>query len=222
LTRALVSFRKALSTLPPESTQALLVASRARGPLWAAALSGVEKNRGTWRQVLGPFGAVIGRNGFAPPGEKREGDGKTPSGVFPLEHTFGYAERISTGMTYRPIRDGDIWVDDPESCEYNRWTERGQMDGVSFEAMRRKDDLYKYGIVIGYNRDPVVKGHGSAVFLHIWQAYDVPTSGCVALAEGDLLEILAWLDPSRRPLVIMGGEEGGPSFSPPFEAPNLA
>jgi L,D-peptidoglycan transpeptidase YkuD (ErfK/YbiS/YcfS/YnhG family) len=209
MAHALASFRKALSTLPPESTQALVVASRARTPLWAAVLCVVEKDRGAWRHVRGPFDAVIGRNGFALPGEKREGDGRTPSGVYPLEHAFGYAERISTSMAYRPIGDSDIWVDDPESRDYNRWMKKGQTDGASFETMRRKDDLYKYGIVIGYNRDPVVEGHGSAIFLHIWKACDVPTSGCVALAERDLLEILSWLDPSRRPLAVMGGEGEG-------------
>lgn len=205
MTHGLVLFRKALSALPPETTQALVVASRTRAPLWAAVLSALDKNRGRWRQALGPFGAVVGRNGFALPGEKREGDGKTPSGVFPLEHAFGYAALISTAMAYRPIGDGDIWVDDPESRDYNRWTRKGETDGVSFEAMGRKDGLYRYGIVIGYNRDPVVKGYGSAIFLHVWKACDMPTSGCVGLAEGDLLEILAWLDPFRRPLAVMGG-----------------
>ena len=102
-------------------------------------------------------------------------------------------------MAYRPIGDDDIWVDDPVSRRIQQVDAEGETDGVSFEAMRRQDHLYKYGIVIGYNRDPVVKGYGSAIFLHIWKACDVPTSGCVALAEGDLLEILGWLDPSRTP-----------------------
>ena len=43
-----------------------------------------------WNLVSGPIEAVIGENGFAPPGEKREGDGRTPSGIFSLNRTFGY------------------------------------------------------------------------------------------------------------------------------------
>jgi len=151
-------WRKILSDLPPETTQALVVAPAPDAPLFVATLSAMERQTGRWRWARGPFRAVVGRAGFARPGEKREGDGKTPSGVFPLEHAFGYAEKASTRMAYRPIRDDDVWVDDSESPYYNRWAEKGLVGGASFETMKREDGLYRYGVVIGYNRDPVVKG----------------------------------------------------------------
>jgi L,D-peptidoglycan transpeptidase YkuD (ErfK/YbiS/YcfS/YnhG family) len=164
----------------------------------------MEKHGENWRQVLGPFRAVAGRNGFAPPGEKREGDGKTPSGIFAVEHAFGEARQASTALAYRQIRDDDIWVDDPLSADYNRWTKKGETGARTAEEMKRHDNLYRYGIVIGYNRNPVVKGLGSAIFLHVWQGCDVPTSGCVALAEKDVIAILTRLDPSRQPLSLCG------------------
>jgi L,D-peptidoglycan transpeptidase YkuD (ErfK/YbiS/YcfS/YnhG family) len=164
----------------------------------------MEKHGEDWRRVLGPFRAVAGRNGFALPGEKREGDGKTPSGIFAVEHAFGDARAVPTAFPYRRITDADIWADDPSSADYNRWARRGETGALSFEEMKRPDNLYRYGIVIGYNRNPVVKGLGSAIFLHVRQGCDVPTSGCVALAEKDVVAILGRLDPSQQPLFLWG------------------
>ena len=107
-------------------------------------------------------------------------------------------------LPYQQIEDDDVWVDDPDSADYNRWTKRARTAASSFEEMKRNDDLYRYGIVFAYNRNPIVKGLGSAIFLHPWRACDTPTSGCVALAEKDMVSILAWLDPSRTPLSVMG------------------
>jgi L,D-peptidoglycan transpeptidase YkuD (ErfK/YbiS/YcfS/YnhG family) len=70
--------------------------------------------------------------------------------------------------------------------------------------MKRDDNLYKYGIVIEYNTSPVIKGNGSAIFLHIWKGESVPTAGCVAVSEENILKILQWLDPAASPLIIMG------------------
>jgi L,D-peptidoglycan transpeptidase YkuD (ErfK/YbiS/YcfS/YnhG family) len=70
--------------------------------------------------------------------------------------------------------------------------------------MRRDDNLYKYGIVIEYNTDPIIKGNGSAIFLHIWKGEGLPTVGCVAVSEEDIIKIMGWLDPAASPLIIIG------------------
>ena len=70
--------------------------------------------------------------------------------------------------------------------------------------LRRNDHLYEYAVVIGYNTNPVVKGNGSAIFLHVWRGPEAPTAGCVALDRSDLVALLAWLDASRHPRVVMG------------------
>jgi L,D-peptidoglycan transpeptidase YkuD (ErfK/YbiS/YcfS/YnhG family) len=167
-------------------------------------VSACERHGQTWSPVFEPFRAVVGRNGFALPGAKREGDGKTPSGTFCLEGTFGYAPKIETAMPYRQIGEDDIWVDDPASPHYNQWGRKGTCVALSFEEMRRADNLYEVGIVIGYNRSPAVLGHGSAIFFHIWKGRGIPTSGCVAMAREDLLRVLFWLDPLKAPVAILG------------------
>jgi L,D-peptidoglycan transpeptidase YkuD (ErfK/YbiS/YcfS/YnhG family) len=165
----------------------------------------LEKDWGPWMLVSQAFRATIGEKGFAFTDEKREGDGKSPTGIFSLGTTFGYAPSISTKMAYRQATDDDFWVDDPDSEDYNKWV-RGRPMAASYEKMKRDDDLYKYGVVIEYNMNPVVKGKGSAIFLHVWRGEGKPTLGCVAVSGDKILRILGWLDPARRPLIVMGTE----------------
>jgi L,D-peptidoglycan transpeptidase YkuD (ErfK/YbiS/YcfS/YnhG family) len=164
----------------------------------------LQKDHDHWKLASGPMEAAIGTNGFALPDEKREGDGKTPSGIFSLKRTFGYDKNVKTKMPYRQASEEDLWVDDPNAPDYNQWVRQGETTAASYEKMKREDDQYKYGIVIEYNTDPVIKGHGSAIFFHVWKGRDSPTAGCVAVSEEDIIRILEWLDPNAFPLIIMG------------------
>lgn len=165
----------------------------------------LERGPDGWRVVLGPIKGNIGWNGFAAMGMKKEGDGKTPGGIYPLGIVFGYAPSMDTRMPYRQATRYDFWVDDVTSPFYNRWV-TGNVGAASVDKMRRDDDLYKYGIVIEYNTNPVIKGCGSAIFLHVWGGEGVPTAGCVAIAEEDIVKLIAWLDPEKKPVVMMGAE----------------
>ncbi len=90
----------------------------------------MEKSDFTWRQAMAPMNAVVGRNGFAPAGEKREGDGRTPSGLYRLGTAFGYAESAVTKMPYRQALADDLWIDDPNAPDYNRWVKQSQTQAV--------------------------------------------------------------------------------------------
>jgi L,D-peptidoglycan transpeptidase YkuD (ErfK/YbiS/YcfS/YnhG family) len=164
----------------------------------------VERNNGDWRLVFPTFTGSVGEKGFAAIGEKREGDGKSPSGIFPLGIAFGYGPSVATRMPYRQATEDDFWVDDVNSEDYNKWV-KGKPNAASWEKMRRDDDQYKYGVVIEYNTGPIVKGSGSAIFLHVWRDGG-PTLGCVSMHEEMVLKILGWLDPAKKPLIIMGTE----------------
>lgn len=189
-------------TFPGSSQLVVVTGGGADGP--DARIAAFEMgDDGQWKPALKPVPAVIGRNGFAPSGEKREGDGRTPPGVYPLGFAFGYGPKLDSAMPYRRMTRSDIWVDDPASPDYNRPKKRGQTDAKSFEDMVLPDDRYKYGIVINYNTDPAVPGLGSAIFLHVWKDGKTPTSGCVAISEGSILKLLKWLDPAKRPLIML-------------------
>nr|WP_279342413.1 L,D-transpeptidase family protein [Geotalea sp. SG265] len=162
-----------------------------------------QRENGAWHRVGEAMPAVFGRNGLAGPGEKREGDGRTPGGIFSLERGFGY-EPLQTAIPYIVLTQDMIWIDDPSSPLYNTLVRKGLGQGASHEIMRRADDLYKYGIVIEYNTHPVVSGAGSAIFFHIRRDGKTPTAGCVAMTESDILRILRWLDPRRHPAAVIG------------------
>jgi len=194
-----------------QSSQAILVLSRDFSSISANAYL-CEKIDGIWQISSPGFASSIGKNGFAPIDQKREGDGKTPSGIFPLGITFGYAEKAETTMPYRQTNENDFWVDDVNSPQYNTWV-KGKPDAKSYEIMKRNDILYKWGIVVEYNTNPVVRGKGSAIFLHVWQKPGGITVGCASFSEESVLAIFKWLDPSKKPVVVMGIFEDLAKFS---------
>ena len=198
------AFLKSQSNKIDNSTQIILVVDNSSFFFTRTTLYAMEKHGGKWQMALEPINALIGKNGFAPEGKKREGDGRTPSGIYPLKMTFGYNETVKTKMPYRQTLANDIWVDDPNADDYNHWVKKQETHAASYETMKRDDNLYKYGIVIEYNTDPVIKGNGSAIFLHIWREDGIPTAGCVAVSEENILKILEWLDPAASPLIITG------------------
>jgi L,D-peptidoglycan transpeptidase YkuD (ErfK/YbiS/YcfS/YnhG family) len=124
---------------------------------------------------------------------KREGDGATPAGLFPLRRVLWRADRMAdppvTRLPCAPIAPTDGWCDWPDDPFYNRPVTLPYP--ARHERMWRDDALYDIVVVIGHNDDPVVPGAGSAVFMHLARADGGPTEGCVGLARGDLRDLLA-------------------------------
>jgi L,D-peptidoglycan transpeptidase YkuD (ErfK/YbiS/YcfS/YnhG family) len=136
-----------------------------------------------FRCALGPAG---------PRRDKREGDGATPVGRFPLRRVLYRADRVAmpvTGLPAQALTPQDGWCDDPADPAYNRPVRLPH--GGRHEKLWRDDGVYDVIVVIGHNDDPPVPGQGSAVFLHVARTGYPPTEGCVALALGDLLAVLA-------------------------------
>ncbi len=189
----------AASAVRPAYGQLVTVVAAAYGATQAE-LTAYRWAAGQWRRVYGPWTAWIGRNGMAPPGAKREGDGRTPSGTFGFQFFFGVDPDPGVRFPYRRINAFDFWDDDPASPLYNEWVDDRYADpGADPEPM--DVTAYDYGAVIGYNtaRTP---GLGSAIFLHV--NIGMPTAGCVTLPVGELLEILRWLNPAASPRIAMG------------------
>jgi len=191
---------KSLQGLDGSITQAIIVHPVKKGS-YQASLSTWQRQGAAWHRLYF-VSAVIGRNGLAAVGEKKEGDVKTPSGRYLLGPAFGYEPAIVTGLQYRQAGNLDFWVDDVHSLQYNQWVNKTPVAG-SFEKMRRRDNLYQYGIVIGYNTDPIIPGNGSAIFMHVWRGFNFPTAGCVALNERYLRRILRWLNRQYQPVIIL-------------------
>ena len=183
----------------PTVRQLITVTAASYGDTYAV-LTAYRRAGHGWQRVFGPWTARLGRNGFAPPGGKREGDGRTPSGSFSIPFFFGAGPNPGFRFRYRQIRPYDFWDDDPASPGYNEWVDsRRASPGRDPEPM--DVSAYDDGMVIGYNtaRTP---GLGSAIFLHL--NIGIATAGCVTLPPAELLPLLRWLDPARAPRIRMG------------------
>ncbi len=167
-----------------------------------------------WHRDGEPWPGVIGKSGAgwgaglhgtgAPAGHagptKREGDGKSPAGVFALRGTYGYAKAPPAGTqrAYTAIDEAWKCVDDPASVHYDQILDQRTItpiDWTSAEDMRRRDDLYTWVVDVAHNpaRQP---GGGSCIFLHVWSGPDSSTTGCTAMAEPQLVELITTLDPT--------------------------
>ena len=176
--------------------QAVVVAGGGYGSTTGTLTTWQRTPSGGWDQVHGPWPARLGRAGFAPPGEKREGDGRTPSGTYRFEFLFGVKADPGVALPYRRVTGPSIvWDDNPSSPTYNLWVDGGRGEPMYVTP------AYDYGAVIAYNADRT-PGLGSAIFLHV--STGAPTAGCVSLPVGQLLQVLRWLDPARSPAIVMG------------------
>lgn len=145
------------------------------------------------------FRCALGKGGVRPEAEKREGDGATPLGRYPLRQVFFRADRLAAPQTRLPLQvltPQDGWCDDPLDPAYNRFVTLPY--GASHEKLWRDDAVYDLIVVLGHNDDPPIPGLGSAIFMHVARPDYSGTEGCVALALPDLLALLAVLWPATQ------------------------
>jgi L,D-peptidoglycan transpeptidase YkuD (ErfK/YbiS/YcfS/YnhG family) len=142
---------------------------------------------------------VVGTGGLVPASVKREGDRKTPIGVFPLRYglfkptpALRFLETVS--FPFVPRSDDMIWEED--GPDYNRLVFADGTDRAGDRLARPRDhDLFNVIVPIGYNDAVPEAGRGSALFVHAARPDMSGTAGCVALAPGDLLELARRLRP---------------------------
>jgi D-alanyl-D-alanine dipeptidase len=225
---ALANTAQSQQAKPLASSDQALVVTTADWSAVDGTLQRYERVQGSrhWKAVGDPVAIVVGKTGLAwgrgvvatdqpgvrLPGDpvKKEGDGKSPAGVFQLSTTFGYADKAPEGwkMPYLALTPTVECVDDPASKFYNRVLDRTTVapDWNSSEHMREEAEYYRWGAVVDHNVSPAVPGGGSCIFLHIWGGSEHKpgqgTVGCTAMARDELEPVLAWLDPALHPLLV--------------------
>jgi len=168
-----------------------------------------------WKSVGERFPVVVGRSGlaWAPDSApekarefKKEGDGKSPAGMFHLTFVFGSAVKPEQlAFPYTRVESQTECVDDIRSNHYNKIVGRlqvGSFDWKSSEKMLEIGPQYELGVFVAYNTYPVVKGNGSCIFLHVWKDASTPTSGCTAMDRLNLERIVSRLDAVKNPYLI--------------------
>ena len=146
------------------------------------------------------YKCALGKNGIKK--NKYEGDGCTPEGTYKLGPLYYRSDRIKKLKTYFntiPIEKDMFWSDHPKSKNYNKLI---RFRDSSYESLFRKNHTYDIILVINYNISPIIKGKGSAIFLHIAKKDFSPTSGCIALKKKCLFEILGKLDVNNRIKIV--------------------
>lgn len=160
----------------------------------AIAWENLEYRAGRLSWSGGRVTAAIGRGGIR--ADKREADGATPSGCFPLALALYRPDRIRpppSRLPLRPLAPQDAWVDDPEDPKYNCLVSLPYPSRT--ERMWRDDAIYDLVVVIGYNMKPVVRGAGSAIFLHVARPDFAATQGCIAIGREVLISLIPLLGP---------------------------
>jgi L,D-peptidoglycan transpeptidase YkuD (ErfK/YbiS/YcfS/YnhG family) len=208
----------AASPVPAESRQ--LVLSVGEG--WNSTSARVRRFERAaaaepWKPVGADVTASLGRKGLGwgrgmhhaaglPGPTKREGDGKSPAGVFDLRLATGYAAGPPPGtkLRYRTATPTLRCVDDKASAFYNQLVDEAQVqkDWSSAEDMRRPDDLYRLVVWVGHNDAPVEVPGGSCIFLHLRASATATTAGCTAFDTVPMEALIAWLDPMQRPVLV--------------------
>ena len=144
---------------------------------------------GAWKTVYEGIRAKYGMNGLY---KEKEGDSKTPVGVFKMNTPFGIADSVE-GFPDNYIKvDSDMyWNGDSASDRYNKLVnakEYTAFDRSASEHLINYSGYYDYCIDTGYNYEGTPY-RGSAIFLHC-VVNDEHTHGCIAIPKEYMTEIM--------------------------------
>tara|TARA_Y100001970_G_C14107239_1_gene788847 strand:+ start:686 stop:1177 length:492 start_codon:yes stop_codon:yes gene_type:complete len=143
---------------------------------------------------------AIGKMGISK--KKREGDLCTPAGKFIFESLLFRKDRIKnikSQIKKKIITKNMGWCDDSSSKKYNKLI-KFPFSGKA-EKLFLKKNFYDLILVINYNRKPIVKNRGSAIFLHLTDKKFSPTKGCLAIEKKDFLKILPEIEKKTKIII---------------------
>ena len=199
----------------------------------AARMGKFEREGSSWKLVGEVHPVNLGQKGLAwgkgmqsaKPGiQKKEGDLRSPAGIFRFESAFGYApaEEVNFKLNYIPVTDANICVEDSHSKYYNQIVDinKVEQDWADSESMLRKDEQYKWGIFVKQNV-PAEADCGSCIFFHLWKKQGAGTLGCTAMTEENMLALLRWLDPAKKPLLLQMTEKHYREYARVVELPRI-
>lgn len=166
-----------------QTTQAITVVGNGGS---YATLTLHTKRNGIWAETLS-CSARVGKNGIT--SSKREGDGKTPTGIYGFGQAFGVAGDPGTSRGWLQVNNNHYWVDDVNSLYYNKLVDASQtgIQWSSAEHLIEYKTAYKYAIAVNYNTS-CTPGAGSAIFLHC--STGGSTAGCISVSQSNMIHIL--------------------------------
>lgn len=204
--------------IPARSRQLVVVRTKTWNSLTGSLQRYERSNEGAWRSAEEPTPINVGRSGMAwgrglhpeqaAGPKKREGDGRSPAGVFSLGSAFGYAEDLpaqAKKFPYMQLQNSVYCIEDARSAHYNELVDTRSVPLKGWERksqMLRPDGLFRWGLIVEQNDTDTVRGRGSCIFLHIWRGPKRGTAGCTAMPEEQVEKLLTWVDPSAAPVLV--------------------
>ncbi len=188
------------------NTQMVVVAAYDKNTAW---ISMHEKDEnGDWQMIMTTPG-IIGKNGL---GKTKEGDSKTPVGVFHFNKAFGIKDNPGTKLKYTKVDENIYWSGDTK-YKYNEMA-----DIRDYPLLNKKDSehiidyptYYDYCLNISYNEEGT-PGKGSAIFMHCFGPHKPFSGGCVALPEAKMRFLMQRVNPDCA-VVIDSCEKLGAKF----------
>ena len=156
-----------------------------------------SKSDGRYVRDQGPYKARLGYNGTT--ADKREGDGKTPQGVFWMREGFGTSSDPGLQKSWTKVTRDHVWVDGDATRAEGYNTMQLKSEGYTGESLYQPKP-YKYAQVIGYN-EARTPGKGSAIFLHA-NTESMKTAGCVSMYESSLVKTMKWEGATKTQIAI--------------------
>ena len=181
-----------------------------------ARLQRYERKVAGWTPVGRSIPVILGRTGLAwglgetpaPEGErqKKEGDNRAPAGMYQITQLWlrkGIPAPPTDGFPVHRIQSDTVGVDDASSRYYNQILRSSQIPDPDWESWEKMDiPDYDRVLVVSHNLENPVPGRGSCIFIHRWEVATKPTSGCTAMAEKDMIQLVNWLKPAAHPRLV--------------------
>ncbi len=147
------------------------------------------------------FRCCVGKRGVSK--LKREGDKKTPKGLFKIGNLFYRKDKNKKPLTKLkciPINKKMGWCNDTKNKnKYNKLIYINK--SIKHEKLFRADTKYDFLIPITYNTKKRILKKGSAIFIHITKNYK-GTDGCIALIKKDFLIFLKLVKPKMKIKIV--------------------
>ena len=149
--------------------------------------------RQPWRGLLlvggSAYACNLGKTGVTV--RKCEADGATPAARMSI--LGGYrkpgAYPLAPHLHRLRIADAQIgWCDEPRHANYNRAVKLPLK--ASHENLLRADRLYDICLVLDWNYLQRARNRGSAIFMHLTNANNGPTKGCIAIEPALMRRLL--------------------------------
>lgn len=207
-----------------DAGQVVVVTGRGRTSSYATLRTYVRNADGSWSAKFAAMPARNGYAGWAWGGKRVQKTGTSPMGTFRITSAFGLEGDPGVLLPYVRADGDDYWVGDnrdPDTYNlFQPWASSTRTWRIS-EAERLSDypKQYEYVAVIDFNRPggssvawdaehsqrvtrrPVSVRRGAAIFLHVKGAG--ATAGCVSIGRANLLTVLRWLNPAKKPRIVM-------------------